>query len=100
MVQHIEEIGAEIQTMAFAKPEMLGHGQVPVLLERPAEGIARSVAEKSGIAGETCRIQVTVHPVLDVARGVCTGRRAANKEPSASCSTQTKERTAAWISHR
>ena len=73
MVQHIEEIGAEIQTVAFAKPEMLGHGQVPVLLERAAESIARSVAEKSGIACEARRIQVTVDPALDAPRRVCTG---------------------------
>src|SRR5207248_7632118 len=73
MVQHIEEIGAEIQTVAFAKPEMLGHGQVPVLLERATESIARSVAEKSGIACEARRIQVTVDPALNAARRVCAG---------------------------
>ena len=44
MVQHVEEICAEIQTVTFAEFEVLGHGQIPVLLERPTEGIARSVA--------------------------------------------------------
>ena len=59
MVQDVEGFHAEVQRVSFRQLEMLGQGQVPVLLEWPSESVARRVAEEPWIGFETAGIQET-----------------------------------------
>ena len=44
MVEEVEEVATELEAMPLGQLETLNHGQVPILLERAAEGVARHVA--------------------------------------------------------
>ncbi len=98
MVQHVEEINAEVHGMPLVELEMLHDGKVPVLLEWSAERIARDIP-KSGdgqvirwidcVEGHGGRrreareiqiIQVIYDLVLDTARRVSAGKRATSED--------------------